>query len=118
MPPSGPVVRAEAFDRTGDHGHGGFGTDGAVLVEEAFGHIEELHLGVVGVGDHSTEKRFGGAGDIGEGVGEEAAGAGFGQGKGGIARAKFVEHDFGERGVAEADEIFIAHGAHFLTDVF
>jgi len=112
------VVGAEFFSRAGDHGDGGFGTDGAVLLEEAFGDFEELDFGVVGVGDHATEKGFRSAGDVGKFTGEEAAGAGFGKGEGGFAGAKFVKDDFGEGGVAKADEVLVEGSTQFVADGF
>ncbi len=112
------IVGAKFFRGAGDHGDRGLGTDGAVLVEETFGHVEHLDLGVVGVGDHAAEKSSRGAGDVGKFTGEEAAGAGFSDGEGGFAGAKFVENDFGKGGMAEADEILVEGDAQFVADGF
>src|ERR1700757_2023708 len=46
--------------------------------EQGFGDAEHLGFGFVGVGDEAVGEHGGGAGDVGEGGGDEAAGAAFG----------------------------------------
>ena len=77
-----------------------------MLGDQALGHAEEVHLGVVGVTDGRTGEDLGGAGDVGEGVGEEAAGAGLGQRDGLLEAAQLLDDERGEAGVAGGDEIF------------
>ena len=43
--------------------------------------MQQTYFGFVGVGDYAAQKVFRGAGGIGDTVGDQAAGAGFGQGQ-------------------------------------
>ena len=112
------VIGAKFFGGAGDHGDGGFGADGAVLLKNAFGDVEELDFGVVGVGNHAAEENIGRAGNVGEGIGEKATGAGLGDGEGGFAGAEFIEDDLSEGVVAEADKILAEDDANLVTDGF
>ena len=77
-----------------------------MLGDQAFGDAEEVHLGVIGVADGRTGEDLGGAGHVGEGIREETAGAGLGQGDGLLKAAQLFDDERGEAGVAGGDEIF------------
>ena len=87
-----------------------------MLGDEAVGDAEDVHLGVVGVADGRTGEDLGGAGDVGEGVGEEATGAGLGEGDGLLKAAQLLDDERGETGVAGGDEIFADRVADLAGD--
>ena len=87
-----------------------------MLGDEAVGDAEEVHLGVVGVADGGAGEDLGSTGDVGEGVGEEAAGAGFGEGDGLLEAAQLLDDERGEAGVAGGDEIFADRVAYLAGD--
>ena len=90
----------------GGFGHGscdGLG-DGAVFGDEGVADGEFFVLGGVGVGDPAAEEVGGGAGDVGEEGGEEAAGAGFGGGDGAVIGFKEVGDGGFEGGAAFAED--------------
>ena len=115
------VIRAELLDGTGSHGRRAFRGDSAVLSNQALGDAEQVDLGVVGVADGRTGEDLGGSGDVGKRIGEQAAGAGLGEGHGLLEAAQLLDHEGSEAGVAGADEVVadgIAHLAGDLTEFF
>ena len=81
------VIGTEFLDGAGGHGGRAFRGDGAMLGDQALGDAEQVDLGVVGVTDRRTGEDLGGPGDVGERIGEQAAGAGFGEGHGALHAA-------------------------------
>ena len=64
-------------ERALGHGLGGLAADRAVALERRRRHAEHRLLGLVAVGDEAALEHVGGAGDLGQGGGDEPAGAGF-----------------------------------------
>ncbi len=78
-------------------GLGHLSRDCAVLIDEFGGYAGEFVLEGVGVDDGSAEERARCAGDGGDALGDEAAGAAFGDSERGLAQAEVVEDDLLER---------------------
>jgi hypothetical protein len=91
------VVGPELLGRPGRHRDRGLGAHGAVLQEQALRHVQELHLRVVGIADAAAGEELRGAADVGEGVGQQAAGGRLGHGEALVLRAEQVGADLGQR---------------------
>jgi hypothetical protein len=101
-----PARAGDAGDGKGAGGPGGVAGSLGHFPGHAFAHgplpgegggrdLEECFFGRVAVGDVALEKDFGGPGDIGEAMGEVAAGAGLGQGEGlSLGAEEFNQHFF------------------------
>jgi len=63
-------------ERAARHRFGGFAAYCAVVFERRFGNAEHRALGRIRIGDEAAVDDVGGAGDLGERAGDEAAGAG------------------------------------------
>jgi hypothetical protein len=68
-----------------------------VLRDEIGGDAGEGGLELVGIDDRAAEKRARAAGNAGDALGDQAAGAAFGDGERGLAQAEIVENDLLER---------------------
>jgi hypothetical protein len=91
--------------------------DRAVLDQQALRHVEELGLGVVACSRRRRPAKNLHAPQVSrEGVGEQAAGRGLGDGECAFLRAQQVGAHPGERMVAVADEILAEEGGAFRRD--
>ena len=68
------VVGAQPLGRTRRHRHRRLGADGPVLEQQALGHIEQLHAGIVATAHDTAGEKFARAAEFAERVGEQAAG--------------------------------------------
>ena len=87
-----------------------------MLLEEAFRHIEELHLGVVGVADDAAGKKFARAMHSRKRVGQHSTRRSLGEGQSLFLRPKKVADDFGQRVVPVAHQVFAEQGTAFTSD--
>ena len=124
VPPQGPakpgdrqrVIRPKLLGRARGHRNGGLGAHGPVLEQQAFGNVQELHLGIVRVAHAPSREKLRGAADVGERVGEEAAGRGFGDCEALFLRSKEVGAHLRKRVVAARDEILPEEVGAFVRD--
>ncbi len=105
---------ADAFGEGG----GDFAADGAVAVDHFRGDSGEFCLQSVGVDDGAAEKIARAAADGGDAFGEQASGAGFGDGDRGVAHLQPVADDLLERfavaGVDGVVEFVFDHAGDFV----
>ena len=87
------------------HGGGDGGADRPSGLEECGGNTEGEMFGLVGVGDKALGESGGSAWGIGEAVGEEATGAGFGGAEGLASGDEEIEHDAFEGEIFFGNEV-------------
>jgi hypothetical protein len=75
------AVGRRAFQRALGHGLGDLGADRPGPRDQVRRDAEQLGLGLVGIGDETPFDHVGGAGDLGQGRGDQAAGAALGRGE-------------------------------------
>src|SRR5580692_4645911 len=87
-----------------------------MLEEQAFGHVKELHLRVVRVANASAREELGGPADVREGIGQQAARGGLGNGKALVLRAKEVGAYLCQRVVPAGHEILAEETDALISD--
>jgi len=87
------------------HGGGDGGADRPSGFEEFGGNAEGVMFGLVGVGDKALGESGGSAWGIGEAMGEEATGAGFGGAEGLASGDELIDHDHFEGEIFFGNEV-------------
>ena len=112
------VVGAQGFGRAGRERDGALVTHRAVLLENTFRHIEELHLRIVGIAHDAAGKKFARAMHSRKRVGQHSTRRRLGEGQSLFLRPKKITDDFGQRVVPVAHHVFAEQGTAFTSDGF
>ena len=106
-------VAAQDLAGTFRHGLGHLGGDGPMLVQQLLGDPQHPGLHLVGVGDHAALEHLGGARDVGDTLGDEAAGATLGGAQGQVFLLQKGQHHFLQGGHVHTVDL----GAEELFDL-
>ena len=78
-----------------------------MLQQQAFRHVEELHLGVVAAAHDASGEKFAGPADLGEHIGQQTAGGRFHDREPPFLHPQQIGADAGHGFVAETHEIVV-----------